>query len=882
MAFLISPGVQVNEIDLTNVIPALATSTGGFAGHFTWGPVGQLVTVSSEKDLISNFGPTDSSTARSFLTAASFLKYGNNLKISRSVNETTAKNATGAVNDENTDIPNTDKRLVRNLDNYNSIATPFSKAAIIARYPGDAGNSIRVVIARPLESDFDYTGDTATVEGKIKAALSALLKLNFTSKPGSTFFADNYAANIGFTGQINDEIHVLVIDSKGVFTGIPGSVLERYEGLSLASDAKTETGSTNYYREVINTVSNYIYINPLSDTGPDEWSQADKPISEVFGASSGVTNIVPIFSNGIQTFDTRTFNYNTERIISVNSQQIETATAAGTATASGNVTVTVTIEGNTAGFQVPITSGDTAAQWAQKVRDALAIPLSSVAQRFIVSGVGDKIVLTRRPLPPGSGSSSAVYYENDNTLNIAIAANNTGITSANISENTQDGSTLVLAPHVISNILGSDGVTYNIAITAETDDGTAIVTPIDDDLPVIITFTSVPIKDSDGNPITNPDTSGSTWNTILSSEQGANITVDFGTNFDINIDINQDSNIAVAFPLYEEITTGGGYDDPTVEGLQNIQCEYGAAGSVTIAGNVISALSLFSDKETVDVNFIFSETFNQESNSYISSTQKTIDDAIASIVNTRKDCVGFISAPLDMANQLSDTAKMAYLTNKAENINSSSYLIMDSTPVYVYNKYSDSYVWISACGHMAGLCANADRVADAWFSPAGLNRGGLLGVTKLAYNADQTARDNIYKLGVNPIVSFPGQGIILYGDKTLQRKPSAFDRINVRRLFITLEKAIATAAKFQLFEQNDDFTRSSFRNAIEPFLRDVQGRRGITDFRVVCDSTNNTGEVIDGNRFVADIYIKPTRSINYITLNFVATRTGVEFKEIVG
>lgn len=207
---------------------------------------------------------------------------------------------------------------------------------------------------------------------------------------------------------------------------------------------------------------------------------------------------------------------------------------------------------------------------------------------------------------------------------------------------------------------------------------------------------------------------------------------------------------------------------------------------------------------------------------------------------------------------------------------------MDSTPVYVYNKYTDTYVWISACGHMAGLCANADRVADAWFSPAGYNRGSLLGVTKLAYNADQTSRDDICKLGVNPIVSFPGQGIILYGDKTLQRKPSAFDRINVRRLFITLEKAIATAAKFQLFEQNDDFTRSSFRNAIEPFLRDVQGRRGITDFRVVCDSTNNTGEVIDNNNFVADIYIKPTRSINYITLNFIATRTGVEFKEIVG
>ena len=173
-------------------------------------------------------------------------------------------------------------------------------------------------------------------------------------------------------------------------------------------------------------------------------------------------------------------------------------------------------------------------------------------------------------------------------------------------------------------------------------------------------------------------------------------------------------------------------------------------------------------------------------------------------------------------------------------------------------------------------------VAESWFSPAGFNRGALLGVSKLAYNPSQTDRDTLYKKNINPIVSFPGQGIVLFGDKTLQAKPSAFDRINVRRLFSTLEKAVATAAKFQLFELNDEFTRAQFRNLVEPFLRDVQGRRGITDFLVVCDETNNSGEVIDSNRFVADIFIKPARSINFITLNFIATRTGVEFSEIVG
>ncbi len=200
----------------------------------------------------------------------------------------------------------------------------------------------------------------------------------------------------------------------------------------------------------------------------------------------------------------------------------------------------------------------------------------------------------------------------------------------------------------------------------------------------------------------------------------------------------------------------------------------------------------------------------------------------------------------------------------------------------VTEKYNDVYRWIPASGHVAGLCAYTDNVADAWFSPAGFNRGQLLGVTKIAFNPKQADRDTLYKARINPIVSFPGQGTVLYGDKTALAKPSAFDRINVRRLFITLEKSISTAAKFQLFELNDEFTRAMFRNMVEPFLRDVQGRRGITDFKVVCDETNNTGDVIDRNEFRADIYIKPARSINFITLNFIATRTGVEFSELTG
>ena len=242
--------------------------------------------------------------------------------------------------------------------------------------------------------------------------------------------------------------------------------------------------------------------------------------------------------------------------------------------------------------------------------------------------------------------------------------------------------------------------------------------------------------------------------------------------------------------------------------------------------------------------------------------------------------MAFVSPPIE--DTVGTSSPAADVKVWADSLPSTSYASTDSTALYVYDKYNDVYRWIGAAGHMAGLCANADNVADAWFSPAGVNRGQLLGVTKLAFNPKKADRDTLYKARVNPIVAFPGQGTMLYGDKTLLSKPSAFDRINVRRLFIVLEKAIATAAKAQLFEFNDEFTRAQFRNMVEPFLRDVKGRRGLTDFLVVCDTTNNTGEVIDGNRFVSDIYVKPARSINFITLNFIATRTGVDFNEIAG
>ena len=253
--------------------------------------------------------------------------------------------------------------------------------------------------------------------------------------------------------------------------------------------------------------------------------------------------------------------------------------------------------------------------------------------------------------------------------------------------------------------------------------------------------------------------------------------------------------------------------------------------------------------------------------------------SLKDIVDARKDCVAFVSVPNKDPNE-TDQVKRDRALQYRNSIGSSSYVVIDSGYKYMYDIYNDKNRWIPLNGDIAGLCARSDSNFDPWYSPAGFNRGQVRGVIKLSFQPRQASRDVLYKNGINPVATFSGEGTVLYGDKTALAKPSAFDRINVRRLFIVLEKAISTAAKYSLFEFNDSFTRAQFRSLVEPFLRDVQARRGVIDFKVVCDEKNNTPEVIDSNRFVADIYIKPNRSINFIQLNFIATRTGVNFSEV--
>jgi len=286
---------------------------------------------------------------------------------------------------------------------------------------------------------------------------------------------------------------------------------------------------------------------------------------------------------------------------------------------------------------------------------------------------------------------------------------------------------------------------------------------------------------------------------------------------------------------------------------------------------------LFEDKDQVEVDFLIAPGLSGD------AWTTTTGDLI-STAESRKDCVVVSSPPRDKVINRTSTSDIVTDTVAAANGLSkrSSYHFMDNNYLKVYDKYNDQYIQIPAASSTAGLMAATDLNRAPWFSPAGARRGGYLGITSIAYSPTKGQRDTLYKASVNPVANIPGQGTLLFGDKTMLTRSSAFDRINVRRLFLILERAIARAAEQVLFEFNDEFTRAEFVNIIEPVLREIKGRRGITDFRVVADETNNTPEVIDRNEFIANIFIKPARSINYVTLNFVAVRTGVDFEEVVG
>ena len=700
MAFLLSPGVQVNEKDLTNVVPAVATSIGATAGAFKWGPADTSITVANEGALLTSFGKPDATFAVSFLTAASFLNYGNTLKVARSVGATT----------------------------YNAYST----------YPATT---------------------TSTTFTALTAISSASTTMTVSS---STIILQQL--QVGSTLSLGT-VSGLSTTSTTIISSIAVSTIS---GVNITFSPATTAAITTASIFTAANLATVIWGGALttSSTGTIQIKNPDLFNAGYPAATSVVTPFVARFPGklGNSLFVT-VVNSSTNGSIATD------ATGAGVPGSSYAVNSTSTITLG-AGFDYKPTTADEIHILVQD--DALGT-VTGTPYTVLERWQGLSLYSNSKRI---DGTSNYYFdYVNRNSSWIYTLGLQTPLTAWGY------------------NTIG--GLTSGTAITG----GTA--------------------------------------------------------------------NSALVFDM--------GYGPANAVGTDTLPT----------TGEVSSTLdTVFGDAATIDINLLFACDPDCATSSAGSGYAylSTAEQKVQSIANTRKDTVGFVSAPVLIWALTSTTNKYSAVTIKFNSPSASrdSYSVFDSGPLYVYNKYQDSYVWIPACGHMAGLCANTDNVADAWFSPAGYNRGNLKNVTKLGYNPNQTDRDGLYQASINPIVSFPGQGILLFGDKTAQSKPSAFDRINVRRLFIVLEKAIATAAKYQLFELNDRFTQSMFRNMTEPFLRDIAGRRGITDFMVVCDGTNNTPQVVDANQFVADIYIKPARSINFITLNFIATRTGVSFSEVAG
>lgn len=934
MSFQVSPGVSVREIDATNVIPAVSTSIGAFVGPFRWGPGGQAVTVSSEKELAANFGAPngqDGDLDRSFLTAASFLRYSNFLRVSRAIADDARNSSSGL----------TTARII-NKEVFDSILNP--PVGFHARYPGKIGDSIGVQIISASDSNDDAYG--------------------FDYVPGSTEFGET---EIGL--NVNDEIHVRILDVHGEISGTPGTVLETYQGLSLLPNAQLSDGRANYYRDVLNERSVFVYVTDLVNVSGGYFNfdgetflvigagaarlAAAPVVSEVTTVSSinvggveiegetttsqfaaafvagtrydgDVDNVgsgnnvkVDLFLNPdsgsigtgeLQLAPNQVITVATDEITEdFNGVNISVFTGVSTSIneVSGDYVITFVPGTATLGDIVDLINGVEglnaeveAGQTTDLVQFGYSAFSGGEAELNFLLHDGDVATIEVSDVSSPGFESVALFYD--------VSYGDSPSSAITLDKSTSSLQITYGPQHTISDLISaiSDGdpdlsatlqadswqlyLPIPTAIATDIDDGN-VVTPVivesinytnldrlaDGFVTIAITLsenaTLEDIADALADPFTDPAGNVNFASEIVQIQVGGILVTALGSSTDELLQKN--SSIVFGSTNYISLSLSGA-GEFTDDNLIEIEMSGGLDGDTSNASSIITAIDeVFGDPETIDISLIFAHKL-------YGSAAILVDRAINSIASNRRDCVGFISTPLEVATLPTEAAKKAATIEYLGEINSS-YSIIDAGVRYVYNRYTDRYMWVPASASVAGLCARTDSIADPWFSPAGFNRGVILDTVKLGYNPKQADRDDLYKLGINSIVTFPGLGTILYGDKTAQKKPSAFDRINVRRLFIVLQKAISTAAKFQLFELNDEFTRAMFRNMVEPFLRDVKGRRGITDFAVVCDTTNNTSEVIDSNRFVGDIYVKPARSINFIKLNTIATRTGVEFSEII-
>lgn len=768
MPFQVSPGVNVSEIDLTTVVPAVSTTEGGIAGTFRWGPVNDRANMSSEVELVKTFGKPTDDNFETFHVASSFLAYGNQLYVVRAADANAFNayaNTTAA-----TDLQ------VKNLDDYLTKTTGASQGAIYrAKYPGSCGNSLKISIC---DSANAYQSNV----------LSSVNNANNTLS-----FAVSIGANTGTLTATQASQNVTAITVTAGGSGYSNS------DLVFLSNGAANSGNCTL----------------------------------VTNSTGGITSVTVV--GGGQFANTTII-----KVFVANSTQGANSTNSNTS-AGSSATFTITLGSTAAANSLANTELNT------------QLDLLTVGDRLRVGSQYLKITA----IGATSGVSNGVVRS---TLNFEDLY--TGSAAVSKSTNSTSSETVTRYWEFFDQVDSAPGTSAFVAERGGSSDELHVVIADEDGLFSGVKNTVIE-KFERLSRATDAKREGALiyYKDVINN--GSEYVWWFKDNGSAasNTAANMSSSDVNAKPTTKSFA--GGSDGG---GEANIAFTYLAA-----------AYDEFAPAEEVDVSLLL--TGKARGGTYGEQLANYLVDNIAEV---RKDCVVFASPERGDIVGVQAGVQADNIVEFRNALRSTSYGVLDSGYKYTYDRYNDVYRFVPLNGDTAGLCVRTDNLRDPWFSPAGFNRGQIKNIVKLAYNPDKADRDTLYKAGVNPVVTFPGQGTVLFGDKTLLAKPSAFDRINVRRLFIVLEKAIATAAKFTLFEFNDDFTRAQFRNLVEPFLREVQGRRGIYDFKVVCDTTNNTPEVIDGNQFVGDIYIKPARSINFIQLNFVAVRTGVEFSEVVG
>ena len=737
MSFLVSPGVSVREVDLTNVVPAVATSVGAIAGAFQKGPVSSVTTITSEEQLVQVFGKPNSSNFETFFTATNFLQYADNLKVVRAGSGIVNAGATSGI-------------LIRDDDHYQASFQDGSgtHGEWTARTAGTHGNSLGVDIC-----------------------------------PSARAFAQPL-------GSLN-----LTVGEKAI-----GS-------LEITVDNQDATDATIAIGDIIS------------------FQTASAVVATVAGAITVATkNLVVDGNSGTIVVGDRVL---------------------GAGISDGDVVVkvaSITDQQNLVLDKAIIVANDIPLVFSKDTQ------VESGGQEYEVTSVSGEVLTIRLLDDPAGGGLQTIIPDNSLITRRWRFSDLFDSAPGTSAWSTANGRGEKDEIHVAVYDTTGDVTGFDVDVAGQR---TAAV------IEIFPSMSKNPnAKTSEGSNNYYPDVIFAQSQFIYWTDHLA-----AGTNWGTDIATGTDYTFVSGVDV-SSLT--GGTDDYTLT-----------------AGEIKLAYDLFANTETLDINLVLGGA-----SSTVADTEAAMDThvtMITSLVESRRDCVGFVSpyrgATVGVADSIAATKNVVDGFN---NCPSSSYMVFDSGYKYMYDKYNDVYRFVPLNGDTAGLCAFTDQIADSFFSPAGFNRGNIRGAVKLSFNPTKAERDQLYKARINPVVNFPGQGVVLFGDKTALSKPSAFDRINVRRLFLLLEKAISTAAKFQLFEFNDEFTRAQFRNLVEPFLRDIQGRRGITDFSVVADGTNNTGEVIDRNEFVADIFIKPARSINFITLNFIAVRTGVSFTEVGG